>query len=229
MKKCLPIQGSSLEITRHVIRRNRDRYDAFELWLDYLPPEEISQVQGVVDTADKDYILLFRRENLAPSVLPIEARKKWIGTLQNSNILWDFDINVQEEELTFYREEKRDSSLLCSYHHYERTPTHDELKKVLERMEAFSPDIVKFACYCHSAKDAVRLLDFLVCLRDFGQKAIVLGMGAEGLITRAFAGSFGCAYNFLPSATEKDLPQTAAGQLTLEDFTIIEEIIKKKK
>jgi 3-dehydroquinate dehydratase-1 len=229
MKKCLPIRVNTIEATRAIVARNETRYDAFELWLDYLPPEELCRVNEVVHSTSKECILLFRRDRLEPPLLALEDRKGWIAVLQGATIRWDFDINVQEEELVFFCESERISPLITSYHHYERTPTTEELQGVLRRMERYAPTTVKFACYCHSRSDALRLFEFLLFLQECGHEAIVLGMGKEGVITRAFAGLYGCAYNFLPTAQEGVLGQTAVGQLTLEDFEALEEILTKSK
>ena len=227
MKKCLPIRVNTIEATHAIVARNETRYDAFELWLDYLPPEELCRVNEVVNSTSKECILLFRRDRLEPPLLALEDRKRWIAVLQGAAIRWDFDINVQEEELAFYRQTERISPLIVSDHHYERTPTIEELKGVLGRMERFAPNTVKFACYCNSRSDALRLLEFLLFLQECGHEAVVLGMGAEGVITRAFAGLYGCVYNFLPTAQEKVLSPTASGQLTLEEFEALETILTK--
>lgn len=74
---------------------------------------------------------------------------------------------------------------ICSTHDFEKTPSMDEMRVLLQRMVATGADIVKLAVYAHTSEDAQRVHDLqewaMVTLET---PAIILAMSEAGRSTR---------------------------------------------
>ena len=110
--------------------------------------------------------------------------------------------------------------VIVSYHNCEKTPSQQELERIVERCKnplgnpSVMPDVIKIACVSHSQKDNIRLLSLL----ENDIPMAVIGMGEQGRITRFVAPLLGAFCTFVGIS---ELKQTALGQPTraeLESF-----------
>jgi len=102
---------------------------------------------------------------------------------------------------------------VVSYHDFEKTPTHQDLVALLERMMRLGAGIPKVAVMAHDAHDALVLLSAAEEFkRTFERPALTMAMGAQGSITRLVGEQFGSALTFcsLDSAS-------APGQVPVQD------------
>lgn len=220
-KYCLPIIKTTTAEISETINRLKDEYGYFEIWLDYIEDFNLDHILALIDQYPDRIILVFRRQNLDPVKIPPEQRRKVLDAVTNKNCLIDLDITAQTEELNYLKSSGQDKNLLCSYHNYESTPPDDELEKIVNSMEAYSPGIIKLSTMCNTKDDALRLLRLEQRLSGEGKRHIVLGMGENGLVTRIFATLWGNELAFIP---ETDDTSSAPGQITKDRF---EKIIKE--
>ena len=99
------------------------------------------------------------------------------------------------------------TKIMISHHDFEKTPTRAELEYIIRWCSECHPDIIKIACMVHSARDNARLLGLL----DTDQPMLVVGMGAQGQITRVVAPLIG---SFATFAAYHAADATAPGQLS---------------
>lgn len=220
---CLPIIKDSKEKVLLEISQNVANYDFFEVWLDYIVDLDEDFLKALVEKYQDKLIVLFRRQNLEDIKLPIEKRIALAKLLENSNCFLDLDINIQQEELDYIQKNNLNIPLILSFHDYEKTPDDGKLQEIVDKISIYSPKVLKIATMCNSQKDALRLLQLLLNLKEKNLEYIVLGMGEHGNITRIFGTIWGNKMIFAPN---KESESSAPGQLTREELESIFNILK---
>lgn len=115
---------------------------------------------------------------------------------------------------------KNKSTVIVSYHDFEKTPVMRELEQILNWCFESGADTAKIACQAHSVEDAARLL----ALYSFGRPLISIGMGDAGKITRIAAPLLGAPFTY---ASAEDAKRTAPGQMNAEKLEAIIKMIKE--
>ena len=192
-----------------------DRYEAsygfFEVWLDYVRDLDVGFVRELVARLQGRLVVVFRRQDLAPMEMKLDARIGLLKVFDGTPVLVDLDLGSQRAELEFIRRHGLAVQKLVSYHNYDATPSSGALWQIIRRMEQHNPAIYKVATMCHSEGDALRLLELLLVLRSKQQRCIVLGMGEYGVATRIFGALWGNELVFIPDSRHT---VSAPGQLT---------------
>ena len=78
---------------------------------------------------------------------------------------------------------------LISYHDFERTPSEEELQKIIDKAASYGADIIKYAFKVESEEDVARIMCTTHKNRD--KKLVAIGMGELGRITRVAGFFFG--------------------------------------
>lgn len=101
--------------------------------------------------------------------------------------------------------------VLGSFHNFEETPDDSRLEQVCALGREAGVDIVKIAAKCNNINDLRQLAR--LCLHAEDQPMIVIGMGAQSMLSRVFFPALGSllTYTFLGE-------RTAPGQLNLPDL-----------
>lgn len=217
-KYCLPIIKSKKKEVLEVIHSNIADYSYFEIWLDYIDDLDETFIKELMELLQEKLILLFRRQNLEKVKMELEKRIRVISLLENSESLVDLDVFDQKDELEHIKNTQLEVKTIVSYHNYEKTPESEKLKEILDTMNKYKPTIYKVATMCTKEIDALRLLQFLLELKERNLKYIVLGMGKFGMITRIFGTLWGNEMIFAPRVA---IGQSAPGQLTREQLEAI--------
>ncbi|MCB0330060.1 MAG: type I 3-dehydroquinate dehydratase [Bdellovibrionales bacterium] len=224
MKRCLPICVPSLDRAEALVSSSHEDFEAFELWLDYLTFRDVERLSKLIASTPQDFLLLLRRKNLESTNCSMTEQFEIVDALQGARIYWDFDVSVQEELIKYFRSKERDSQLICSYHNYLATPPLQELREIVQRMEPYDPQVYKLACFTNCQRDTVNLLEILCELREAEKRAVVLGMGERGMMTRVFGEQLGQEFMFLVT---KEEDATAPGQLSIEQLNRIEKLLEQ--
>lgn len=116
---------------------------------------------------------------------------------------------------------KNGTSVIVSWHDFERTPDSGKLRKVLTDCYKKGADVAKIATMTHHPADAARLMG-LYALK--GRK-VVLGMGEAGRITRLAAGALGAEFTFAAAGAGEI---TAPGQPTFDELLMFNKILDQK-
>jgi len=206
---CLPVIKNSKEEALITLKESHQKYSFFEIWLDSIKDFDLNFLATLLSSHDRRFVFRFAREKL-PS-MPIEKRLEIIDQLHNSTGLIDLDIELESAEISHIKEAKLKVKTILSIHNFKETPETSQLRDYYSKMMEMDADIFKFACYCNSKQDALRLLSFQLELAKSGTRHIVLGMGEEGVITRIFGSLWGNELVFAPLTSEE---ASAPGQLS---------------
>lgn len=218
VKYCLPIIRSVVSDVSALIESEKERYDLFEVWLDYLEdldPEAITELAKALGTRG---IFLFRRQNLEPIRMSPEKREAAANAIAGTGALLDVDVLSQPEDAELA--EAVGIPLIASYHNYDFTPSSSELRGIADRLLETNPEILKVAVMCRSRRDALRVLEFKLKIEEQKIRHIVLGMGPHGVITRVFGTIWGNEMAFAPRSSEE---KSAPGQLERNE---LEQVLK---
>jgi 3-dehydroquinate dehydratase-1 len=210
IKYCLPIIKNTKQEVLEMVQNNND-YDFFEVWLDYIIDLDEAFVKQILSEFQEKLIILFRRQDNEEIQMSLDKRKSILSFLENTSALLDLDITIQQEELDYLKESNLNIQTIVSYHNYDETPSHEELKKIVEEMTFYHPTILKFATLCQDESDALQLLELLLDMKKQEKKYIVLGMGEKGIVTRIFGTLWGNEMIFAPKEKNES---SAPGQLT---------------
>jgi 3-dehydroquinate dehydratase type I len=112
-------------------------------------------------------------------------------------------------------DKKQQKKLLLSYHDFKGTPSSIELMGRIERMQEFSPAIIKIATMVKKTKDIFTLTEVLKQKKD-DQKLIIIGMGEAGKITRILFPLLGSYLTYASLGSE-----TAPGMLTASQLRTV--------
>ncbi|MEN8156565.1 MAG: type I 3-dehydroquinate dehydratase [Bacteroidota bacterium] len=108
--------------------------------------------------------------------------------------------------------------VIISHHDFEETPGRKILGNKLEQCFERGGAIAKIATQVHSKEDVINLLS----LYSLPGRKVVLGMGADGRITRVVGPYLGAEFTF---ASPGEGNETAPGQLDAEQLIAIYKVI----
>lgn len=220
---CLPIIKSTKAEVLAAIRQHRKRYEAVEVWVDYIKDLDIRFVTQLIDELGAGLCVVFRRQNLEAISMPLPQRLELIDLLDGATAYVDLDLASQQPELRHIADKNLQLNTIISHHDYKRTPPGDILEQLVADIRKHQPTILKIACLCRHERDALRLLQCQLALREQGQRCIILGMGEAGLITRVFGALWGNALAFAPETLSE---ASAPGQLTRTQLQTILNILE---
>jgi 3-dehydroquinate dehydratase-1 len=219
---CLPIIATSVHEIESVIGINIYMYQYFEIWIDYIEHFQTSQLVNLAKLYPGRLIVVFRRKLLERPLLDTEIHKQILAKLSLYDCYIDLDIFDQQSELAQIKGTHMETSVICSYHNYENTPSMTELSNIIASMMQYEPQIYKISCHCQNEQSALRLLELLLDLKVQKLKYIVLGMGDYGSITRLYGPLWGNHLNFLALRPGME---SANGQLSIDQFKKISKTI----
>ncbi len=186
-------------------------YDLAEIRLDLIRPnrEEIARVFK----QHKKLIATCRPDNCSAS-----QRMEMLETAIEAGAAFvDIEIESAPHEMRRIGNlaKKHVCKLIVSYHNYTKTPTLDELHKIVSNCFDKGADIAKIACFANSTKDTARVLS----LYDKFDNILALAMGNWGKISRVAAIKLGAPFTFVALEGKN----TAPGQL---DYAKMKTIIQ---
>jgi 3-dehydroquinate dehydratase I len=114
---------------------------------------------------------------------------------------------------------KKKCSVIISYHNFESTPTHDQLKIIVNQAFDSGADVAKIACMVNKPEDNASLLS----VYEPGKRIVSIGMGELGKISRIAAPFLGAEFTFA-SATDEFV--TAPGQISYHKLRTVIELLK---
>ncbi len=116
---------------------------------------------------------------------------------------------------------KKGVHVIMSEHHFEETPSREDMQETLEKMEILGADLPKLAVMPESKEDLLTLLEAtLYSSQRLGKPIITMSMGKLGRLSRMMGEYFGSCMTF---ATAKDA--SAPGQVPLDDLKKVLEVL----
>jgi 3-dehydroquinate dehydratase type I len=132
------------------------------------------------------------------------------------------DIEVEAEES--YRKslieiaQKHRCKAIISYHNFDCTPSHSELRNIISSCHSMGAAVVKLITAAQSAQDSARILS----LYETEKNLVAFAMGEAGKITRLACLYLGAPFTYASMGAGKE---AAAGQMTAESMKEIVRIM----
>ena len=113
--------------------------------------------------------------------------------------------------------------LIASFHHFEMTPSREDIMAKFVAMESAGADIAKVAVMPQNIKDVLVLLEAtLAAQNNINLPLITISMGAYGAISRLFGWVFGSSVSFVVGQSA-----SAPGQVPIEDLRAVLEVVQR--
>jgi len=209
---CLPIISGTCLNVEEALQRHLRAFRYAEVWLDYVKDRTPGFAARLATRYPNRLIMVFRRRNLAKPTMSASERRTIIRSLARKKALVDIDITFQARDLAWIAANQIPIKKIVSYHNFAGTPSDTALALLVSKIKTHKPHIIKIATLCSSKRDALRLLELLLDLRASNNRAIVLGMGRDGVITRVFGSLWGNEITFAPLTSSA---RSAPGQIPI--------------
>lgn len=181
-----------------------------EVRSDYLNIQSEIDVKRIRKMAGKKSIFTCRRK---------DEGGNWQGSEEDRLLLlrWAFtcgfsyvDVELKTlEEGVFSIPKGMEGQTIVSFHNFKLTPSEDELKNIIARMQEYSSGIKKIATLVRDEKD-IRTLYRILISRKENEKMCVIGIGHLGRQTRVIAPLLGGFLTYCSINSEGSAP----GQMT---------------
>jgi 3-dehydroquinate dehydratase-1 len=126
----------------------------------------------------------------------------------------DIDISSDHLEPRIKQLRTHEAQVILSFHDYSKTPSTDQLRKVLEAERKAGGDVCKIITTALEPRDNLTILDF-VGTEAAQTRLVAFAMGARGIPSRILSPYFGAEFTFA-SLTEES--KTAEGQLSIDNL-----------
>lgn len=224
MKICIPINESDINLLSTRYAESAQHADVIEIWLDSL---SVADLPSAIMQSSKPilYVCKGAEEHGSFSGLESDRIQKLIDVLSYKPAYIDVGIHTDPQLIRQLEELKGDTELIISYHNFKKTPSWDELCKIVIQSIKLGADVIKIATQVNDAmSDSIHLLRTIEMIHGIGKKAIITGMGTHGKIIRAIAPLLGTEFTYAP-LNQKNA--TAPGQISYNDLRTIWDILKK--
>jgi len=136
------------------------------------------------------------------------------------------DVDLQTPKLQNFINQAKAVGARCivSFHDFKKTPTIQELTRILEREVSSGADVCKIVTTAEKVEDNLTLLQFI---KDspFRKKPVCFAMGALGKTSRLLSPAFGSFFTF---ASLDRGSETALGQMTVQEMRTAYELLDLK-
>ena len=125
------------------------------------------------------------------------------------------DLDLSNADTATVRQLKsKGARIILSFHDYSRTPSANELTKVVKSLTARGSDICKIVTTARLPRDNLTILGFLA--KEVAHaKLVSFAMGSLGVPSRILSPWFGAEFTFAALSSDST---TAEGQLTIEQL-----------
>jgi 3-dehydroquinate dehydratase-1 len=127
----------------------------------------------------------------------------------------DLEFSIERSKLLSLIQEAHEGhvKVILSFHDFQKTPSVDEMKNLINEMENFAPDIIKIIGMANSIHDNLKMLALPQFVREKNLDIVAFAMGAKGIISRILSPIFGTLFTF----ASLDKP-TASGQISIPEM-----------
>jgi len=187
----LPITDKDLEITLNNAIINS--IDIIELRIDQFENKELNHIKEVANKVKSYnfYTIATVRSKLegGPDISEPERLEIFNAISELVDII-DIEYtstNIKEKVKEIAK--NKGKLLLMSYHDFEKTPSEDEIQKLIDDCKIQGADIVKYAFKANSFEDVARVM--CITNKNKDKNIVAISMGEIGKITRVAGFMFG--------------------------------------
>ena len=187
----LPITDIDLENTLNIAKSND--VDVIELRIDQFENREIDHIKNVakkVKSYDFYIIATVRSKLEGGSDISDDERLKIFDAIADFADIVDIEYtsdSIKEKVKEIVK--SKGKFLLMSYHDFEKTPSEDEVQKLIDDCKSQGADIVKYAFKANGFEDVSRLM--CITNKNKDKNIVAISMGEIGKITRVAGFIFG--------------------------------------
>ncbi|KKP41266.1 MAG: 3-dehydroquinate dehydratase, 3-dehydroquinate dehydratase I [Candidatus Peregrinibacteria bacterium GW2011_GWC2_33_13] len=219
---CLSIKIHSFLDALKLIRKNQNKADFFEVWLDQFKKIDYKKLRNATP---KPLIAVCKGISELGNFKGKEADRVKIleNAIKNNFDYIDIDIHLKKELIQKLIKNKGNSKIIISYHNFKQTPSLKVLSKIFEKAVKMNADVIKIATFANKYSDNLVIFQLIDKIKKQKKNQIIaLCMGEKGKISRIIAPKLGSLLTFIPITPNK---LTAPGQLTLKEYKICHKII----
>ena len=220
-KTCVSIAETTPKKLKQTLKIALKKSDYVEIRFDFLKKEQIPQVLESVKKDLKKIVCTLRPKSEGGKFAGNEKERISILKLiaEYNPFLLDVEFNKMKQEKTLVKYLKTTkTNLLISWHDFKKTPKFTELKKKLNQMSKFSPN-VKIVTTAKSTDESARILQLYNKIAKIN--LIAFAMGDPGRISRILSLYLGSPYTYVSLGKP-----IAPGQFSVDE---VNKIINLKK
>lgn len=193
--------------------------DLIELRLDYAKSLSERDLKRLIDSCKKPVIATNRLKkeggNGNFSGTETDRVNLLIKAIEFKAGYVDIEFGAKPESVKKILKNRNGSKIILSYHDFKKTPKFLELKKLLKKMIALKPDVVKIACTALKKEDNESIILLIEEAKKSNVEIIAFCMGHLGKYSRAHSCDFGACITFASIGMGLE---TAAGQMTISEL-----------
>lgn len=213
-KICIPIAERSIIKALQALKRANQLADLIELRLDYLSRPNLDEFWPKV----KKPLIVTNRLSQEGGKFK-GGEKERIGFLKRAMDLGAPYIDVElvraKDYINDLLRHRKQTSIILSFHDFERTNSFPELQLLLEQMIALGADISKVVTFAQSWVDNLQIMSLILYARQRKHKIVTFCMGEKGKISRLLSPLLGGEWTYVALETNK---KSAPGQLTIKEL-----------
>lgn len=213
---------NNLELKRKILKAFNLSSDYVEIRLDYLKEINIEKIKEAIKPFSNKCILTYRLKN-EKSIKRIKDKKNLIEKLLEIKPAF---IDIEEKHSKYMldlidRIKKSEIRLIFSWHNFNKTPSINKMKEVLEKLKMHD-DLYKIVTFANSINDNYKILSLYNFLNSNEKnKLIAFCMGEKGLLSRILCVLIGAPFTYASLYNQK----TAPGQLNIIEMRKIYDLI----
>lgn len=196
-KTCVSIAETTPHKTKRTLRIALKKSDYVEVRFDFLKMEQIPETLELIKKDLKNIVCTLRPKTEGGEFLGNEKERIAILKLiaEYNPFLLDVEFNTlkRNSSLVKYLNSTK-TKLLVSWHDFKKTPSTAELKKKMNQMSRFSPN-VKIVSTAKSTDDSTRMLELYS--KKGKNNLISFAMGDFGRISRILCLYLGSPYTYV--------------------------------
>jgi len=212
-KICLTIVETTMEKALRAIGRANRLADLIELRVDYLKNPALDLL---LNAGEKPSIVTNRRKEEGGRYRGDEQSR--LAILREAVGLGSafVDVELASERSGFGElvKNRKRTRLILSSHDFQRTPSTEELRELLDRMIRYRSDVAKIVTFARSWEDNLKVLSLIPYAKKRRQAVVAFCMGEKGKMSRIFAPRVGAAWTYASLDRKR---ASAPGQLTVEE------------
>ena len=131
--------------------------------------------------------------------------------------LVDIELSAPSSDAIVKELKSHGSEVIVSFHDYSRTPSSEELKKILQAEKSAGGDVCKVVTTAVKPSDNLTILGF-VSNESPNARLVSFAMGSRGVTSRILSPWFGAEFTFAAISEES---KTADGQLSIDALRMV--------
>lgn len=211
MKACVVVTESNVKRALSII----DKFEIAEIRLD-LCQYRTTELKEIFSLPTKTIATFREKDSSHATVQKMEALKKALE-FGASYIDIEMELNAPQRDDLLLFAKAYDAQVIISYHDFEKTPSYEVLKGIIQDARSMGADLVKIATKVNFRDDCLTIFN----LYKGEENLIAFGMGEDAKFTRAASLYLGAPFTYVHYVSSS---KTAEGQFGYKEFEAVRKI-----